>query len=266
LSTGEQWTVTAVRYGTLRSTKAELFYRWSVYGDPDGPQSLDYFFYVLRDDSGRTILVDCGFHPDEGARRGRTCLVEPLDALARLGVSPEDVERIIISHLHYDHIGNLHEFPSANLVVPARELSFWTSPAAKHPHFSAHVDADDVNLVVDARSAGRVTEVSGVTNIDPGITVIEVGGHSPGQHMIVVKTASGPRILATDAIHLYEEAARRRPFAVVVDLEEMYKGYEVAEELARGDDNAIVVPGHDPLVAGRFPKLGGDLAEIGVQL
>jgi glyoxylase-like metal-dependent hydrolase (beta-lactamase superfamily II) len=265
MSASRQWTVTAVRYGTLPSTKGALYYRWDVYGDADGPQSLDYFFYLLRDDTGRTLLVDCGFRPDEGRRRGRTCLIEPLDALARLGVEPDDVERVIVSHLHYDHIGNLQAFEGADLVVPARELDFWTSPRAREPHFGAHVDPADVQWVADARASGRVTEITGTSAIEPGITAIEVGGHSPAQQIVLIETPSGKRILASDAIHLYEEFERRRPFAVIVDLDEMYDAYELAETLS-GEHDAIVIPGHDPLVTQRFPALPGEVAQLGVTL
>ncbi len=265
MSPSEQWTVTAVRYGTLPSTLAGLYYRWGVYGDPDGAQSLDYFFYLLRDETGRTVLIDCGFRPDEGERRGRTCLIAPLEALVRLGVQPDDVDRVIVSHLHYDHIGNLHAFERADLVVPARELEFWTSRRAREPHFWMHIDPADVQRVADARDSGRVIEIAGTSTIEPGITAIEVGGHSPGQQMLLVNTPSGKRVLASDAIHLYEEFERRRPFAVIVDLDEMYSAYELAATLS-GEHDAIVVPGHDPLVAQRFPALPGEVSELGVTL
>src|SRR5215217_8475583 len=98
------WDVIAVRYATLRSTRDALYYRWSTYGEPDSEQSMDYFFYVLRGD-GRTIVVDCGFDPVAGARRGRTCLTEPVEALRLLGIDAAEVETMLISHLHYDHIG-----------------------------------------------------------------------------------------------------------------------------------------------------------------
>jgi glyoxylase-like metal-dependent hydrolase (beta-lactamase superfamily II) len=110
-----------------------------------------------------------------------------------------------------------------------------------------------------------VTEIAGTSTIEPGITAIEVGGHSPGQQMLVVDTPSGKRILASDAIHLYEEFERRRPFAVIVDLDEMYGAYELAATLSHEHD-AIVIPGHDPLVAQRFPALSGGVAELGVTL
>ena len=86
--------------------------------------------------AGETIVVDCGFDPEVGARRGRTCLCAPLEALRALGVEPESVSTVVVTHLHYDHIGNLAAFPAATLIVPRRELDFWTGPIAARFQFA----------------------------------------------------------------------------------------------------------------------------------
>ncbi|MGZ4279213.1 MAG: MBL fold metallo-hydrolase, partial [Solirubrobacteraceae bacterium] len=94
------WSVLAVRYGTLETTRSEAYYRYQAYGEPDGPQVLDYYFWIVRR-GDETLLVDTGFDPDVGRRRGRTCLIEPADAMAALGVGPETVSRVVLTHLHY---------------------------------------------------------------------------------------------------------------------------------------------------------------------
>jgi glyoxylase-like metal-dependent hydrolase (beta-lactamase superfamily II) len=245
----------AVRYATLDSTREALYYRWSAYGEPDGPQSMDYFFYVLRGD-GRTIVVDCGFDPEVGTRRGRTCLTEPVQALRQVGIEPAEVPQLVITHLHYDHIGNVDAFPSAELLVPERELSFWTSAVARYDQFWHHVEGTEIDAVAAAHRDGRVRTYGGETEIAPGIRAIEVGGHSPGQQILVVDTASGPLVLTSDAVHLYEELEQARPFGVLADLEEMYLGFETIKRLG-AEPGAIVVPGHDPDVTRRFPAVEG---------
>jgi glyoxylase-like metal-dependent hydrolase (beta-lactamase superfamily II) len=196
------WDVVAVRYATLNSTRGALYYRWADYGEPDGPQVMDYFFYVLRGD-GRTIVVDCGFDPVAGARRGRTCLTEPVEALRLLGIEPAEAETMLISHLHYDHIGNLGAFTKARFLVPERELAFWTSDVARYHGFWHHVEADEIARVADLHAAGRVDTYGGATEIAPGLNALEVGGHSPGQQILLVDTASGRLVLTSDAVHLY---------------------------------------------------------------
>jgi glyoxylase-like metal-dependent hydrolase (beta-lactamase superfamily II) len=101
----------------------------------------------------------------------------------------------------------------------------------------------------------RVTE--GTEEIFDGVTAISVGGHSAGQQVTVVDADGGPVVLASDAVHLYEELELDRPFAVMHDLEQMYAAYDLVNELARSR-RAVVVPGHDPDV---FVRHGGDETE-----
>jgi len=255
--------VTAVRYGTLAASKGEMFHRFETYGEADGPVELAYYFWVARAED-RIVLIDTGFDPVAAARRGRDCLVPPLDALSSLGVAPEDVSAVVVTHFHYDHIGNLAAFPGAELIVPRRELEFWTGPPARHPQFAAHVEAAEVEWIRRAAEEGRVRTSAGEEQVLPGITAIEVGGHSPGQQMVLVEGEEGRVLLTSDAVHFYEELELRRPFGVIADLEAMYRAYERVVELSR-EPGTVVVAGHDPAVMQRFTGAGA-CAEIAVQI
>ena len=83
-----------------------------------------------------------------------------------------------------------------------------------------------------------------------------MGGHTPGQAIVTVATAAGPVILASDAVHYYEELERDRPFATVANLAEMYAAFDQIRELGT-EPGARVVAGHDPLVAERFGGRAG---------
>ena len=247
--------VLAVRYGTLASTKAGLFYRYAAYGEPDAPQALDYYLYAVRAGEEVTV-IDTGFDPAVGVRRGRTCLRHPIEALAAAGVRAQDVARLVITHLHYDHIGNLDAFAAAEILVPERELAFWTGPAAARHQFAEHVEAGELARLLELHAAGRVRTYAGPCAVAPGIEAVAIGGHSPGQHALVVRTGGETIVLASDAVHLYEEIERDRPFAVVADLEAMYRGYDTLRSLSAAP-SATLVPGHDPEVAERFPAVDG---------
>jgi glyoxylase-like metal-dependent hydrolase (beta-lactamase superfamily II) len=242
--------VTAVRYGALSARKSALYHRFETYGEPDAEVEMAYFFWLLRGDQ-KTALVDTGFAPAVAARRGRTSLVEPLAALQRLGVSPEQVSTVVVTHFHYDHIGNLAAFPRAEIVVPRAELEFWTGPWAGRTQFAAHVEQAEVERVLAAAREGRVRLIEGDEEILPGVRAFVVGGHSPGQQVTLVQTGDRPVALASDAVHFYDELEQDRPFGVIHDLEAMYRAYELLRELA-AREGAAVVPGHDPLVAERF--------------
>jgi len=231
--------ILAVRYGTLSATKGDLFHEF----DSAEPQSLDYFFWVLRYDDA-TVLVDTGFDPEVAARRGRDCLCPPVEALRRLGV--ESVDRVVVTHFHYDHVGNLPAFADAELLVPARELDFWTGTRLSDPH----VEAAEVEWIAAAgpRTYGGGDEVA------PGVTALALPGHTPGQMGLVTDSV----VLASDAVHFYEELEQRRPFWVFTDLAAMKASYEV---LAATE--GTIVPGHDPLVMERFPAAGENAVRVG---
>ncbi len=256
--------VLAVRYATLPATKSAFFLRYESYGEPDAPQSLDYYLWVLGD--GRvTVVVDTGFDPAVGVRRGRACLCPPREALARLGVDAAAVTRVLLTHLHYDHVGNVDAFPNAELLVAERGLRFWTSPLASRPQFAQHVEPAEIERLAEAERQGRVRTIAGRTAVAPGITAIEVGGHSPGQQIVLVDAAGAPVLLASDAVHLDEEFERDRPFAVVTDLAAMYEAYDVLRALTR-ETGAVMVPGHEPSVMERFPRVEGPAADLAVQI
>ena len=240
--------ILAVRYGTVHSTKSDLFLRYGIYREPDAPQDMDFFFYVLRRD-GEVTLIDTGFAPSDAPPRGRECLIAPAAALAALGIEPESVARVIVTHCHWDHIGNLDLFGNADLFVPARELDFWSAPIARNAQFWAHTEEHAIAQLERGRLQKRVSATGPDEEIVPGVRVITVGGHSAGQQIVVVDETV---ILASDAAHLYEELELERPFGVVVDLREMVEAYALIKELG-AQPGAVVVPGHDPLVAERFP-------------
>jgi glyoxylase-like metal-dependent hydrolase (beta-lactamase superfamily II) len=240
--------VLAVRYGTLRATKRELFHEC----DSDAEQVLDYYFWVLRYE-GSTVLVDTGFDPAVAERRARECLLAPVEALARLGLEP--VTRVIVTHFHYDHVGNIRAFPGAELLVPARELEFWTG--AVDPGFAGHVEAAEVEWIARARPA----LFAGGDEVAPGVSAIDLPGHSPGQVGLLVGAPDRPVLLASDAVHFYEELEQRHPFWVFTDLDAMCASYDVLEEVC-ARTAAVMVPGHDPLVAERFPEVAGVAVRI----
>jgi glyoxylase-like metal-dependent hydrolase (beta-lactamase superfamily II) len=111
--------------------------------------------------------------------------------------------------------------------------------------------ADHVCQMVRRVYEGKVTFHNGEAEIAPGVSVHKVGGHSRGLQAVRVETANGPLVLASDAAHYYETYETRNPFPLVVDMEDMLKGYDLLTKLA--GDRRLVIPGHDPQVRQKFP-------------
>jgi glyoxylase-like metal-dependent hydrolase (beta-lactamase superfamily II) len=260
VSDSASYEVIAVRYGTRSTTRSDVFLHYQLYGEPDAATTMDYFFWVLRSPDG-AILVDCGFNADSGARRGRTMLCPPVDALRQLGIESGQVRLLIATHGHYDHIGNLDAFGAAEVVMSGREYDFWTGPLATRAVFATSAETSDIDALRRVDATGRLRLLRGPVahvraEVAPGVEVIEVGGHTPGQLIVIVRTSGGFAVLASDALHYYEEMALDRPFTHVADLPAMFTGFELLRSLS-GDESHYLVAGHDPEVMERFPVVDG---------
>ena len=251
----EQYEVLAVRSGTRRASAAEVFLNYHAYHEPDRPLGMDYFFWVARNPA-RSVLIDTGFSPADGAARGRTMLMDTVPALRAAGTAPDEVAQVVVTHAPYDHIGGLPVFTGtdAEVIMTRDEYDFWTGPMGRRGQFAHTTEASELGYLRELREAGRLTLAGQSHQIAPGIELTQVGGHTPGQAIVTVATAVGPVVLASDAVHYYEELERDRPFSIVASLADMYAAFDRIR--AMGEAGARVVAGHDPLVAERFGGSG----------
>lgn len=249
------WQVHALKYADRNSrTRADSF----IFDDNhDAPHDMDYFIWVLQR-GDQTILVDTGYDAKEAARRQRSVIREPGAALAEIGIRPEDITTIIVTHLHYDHAGGLEQFPNATIHLQAAEMAYATGPCMCHDVLRMPFTAGHVCEAIKRVYSGRCVFHDGDGEIAEGVTVHCIGGHSRGLQVVRVQTEAGWLCLASDATHYYENVFERKPFPIVVDTEDMLNGFARLEKLA--SKRELIIPGHDPLVTQLFPKVGPDFA------
>lgn len=258
------WEVVAVRHGRLRTTRSGFYLNYAEYGEPDAPLELGYWFWVVRNGS-RTIVVDTGYSREGGTRRGREVLLDPLRGLSELGIAAEsDDTEIVITHAHYDHAGNLSGFPTQPVYLHRSEAAFWLGPDARHLQFQSVVDDADLEHLRRVSRTDRVRWVEEACEIAPGVSVIPLPGHTPGQLVVRVATERGTVVLASDACHLDEELERDMPFKHNTDLIGVYRGLETLRDWQRNGD--LIIAGHEPAVIDRFPRLDGALREHAVRI
>ena len=245
----ESYEVFALEYARMKRTSRDFYLR-----NPDpheGPREIAYYVWVIRN-ANRTVVVDLGFDERVAKERGRTLLRHPVEALKAIGVDPDKVETVIITHMHYDHAGTAASFPNAEFVLQEREVAYCTGKAMRYPATRGSFDVVHVKDVIDANFQSRVKFVDGDREILPGISVHLIGGHSGGLQVVRVATKDGPLVLASDSAHFYDTVAEHNPFPIIVNLPEMVAGWETLFEL--GAPSERIVPGHDPLVAELYPK------------
>lgn len=190
--------------------------------------------FLLTGPSG-TVLVDTGPDPMRAARAGFEARGQPwralLSALARRGRDPEDVDVIVHTHLHYDHVQNDDAFPEAIVYVQEREAQWAVGPAADM--FCVSVAEFLSGL------AGRLRLVDGDLEILPGIRLLLTAGHTPGHQAVLADTDSGTTCIAGDLVPLRANLRHIPPSCP--------DPRAAAEFLGRARrERWLVIPSHDP--------------------
>jgi glyoxylase-like metal-dependent hydrolase (beta-lactamase superfamily II) len=237
----------AVRYGHLDRGAAENF----IGGDEhDLPMPLDYFVWAIVGQR-KTYLLDTGFDAAMGRKRQRM-LVRPVeDGLRAIGIEPAAVSDVIISHMHFDHAGNTGLFPGARYHLQEKEMQYCTGRCMCHSFLRHSFEAEDVQAMVGRVYQDKVVFHDGDSEIEPGLTVHRLGGHTAGLQVVRVQTQRGWVVLASDSSHFYANFEQNRPFPAVEDVRAMLDGYDRLRKLATSIDH--IIPGHDPLVLERYP-------------
>ncbi|MET0906931.1 MAG: N-acyl homoserine lactonase family protein [Bradyrhizobiaceae bacterium] len=244
----------AIRYATMTARTPAMNY---LSPDPHETTAadLDYFVWLIRG-GGRDILVDTGFNEAASRQRKRTLSINPADALVQFGVAADAIRDVVITHLHYDHAGNLDRFPNARFHLQDREMAYATGRCMCNGLLRHPFSAEDVTLMVRHVYDERVIFHNGEGEVAPGVTLHRVGGHSDGLQVVRVQTERGPVVLASDASHYYGNMQRRSPFPIVYNVGDMCDGWRTCERLAGHPDR--IIPGHDPLVRELYPRIDGE--------
>jgi glyoxylase-like metal-dependent hydrolase (beta-lactamase superfamily II) len=237
----------AVRYGHLERSSDRNFLGGD---DHAGSMPLDYYVWVIKGDAGN-IVVDTGFDSGQAASRGRTLIRSVAEGLAAIDVDPSDVMDVVITHMHYDHAGNVALFPRARFHVQDAEMAYCTGRAMTHRHLSAFFEAEDVAQMVRRVFDGRVVFHAGDSMLCPGVTLHHLPGHTLGLQAVRVDTGRGPVVLASDAVHFWANLEREIPYPVVADVALYLESLRTLRSLAPSIDH--IIPGHDPGVLARFP-------------
>ncbi len=187
-----QWQISVLQYGVCKVANfSVLLPNSTVKEQVEFP-----FLGFLLKSGNRYVLVDTGVDEAFGklawsCKEGSLALVKK--ALKDNGVTPDMIEMVIYTHLHYDHAGGCQLFPKAVHVFQKSEWEGLLDPLPIQLSRSDY-DPNQVNKMRDLKTL----MVDGDAEILPGINVYEAGGHSVGGQLITVETAAGMKVLAGD--------------------------------------------------------------------
>lgn len=215
----------------------------------DTPQII---FVILGGD--HPVVVDTGT-PEPGFVRKhhgydfeRPAEQEPEVVLRGIGVAPDDVRTVVNTHLHWDHCGNNVLFDNARFIVQRQELHYAIEPAEPNKVAFERTDAISPPWLPVLH---RMDTVSGEVEVEPGVTVVPLPGHTPGSQGVVVDTGEGRYLLAGDCIDTYEnwrgdDGLSHIPSGSFTNLLDYMDSFQRIESL-----DAEVIPSHDPAVLQR---------------
>jgi glyoxylase-like metal-dependent hydrolase (beta-lactamase superfamily II) len=249
--------VYAVRYATGPNVPVSELVAGA---DPARKIDIPFMFWVLKGPGGRNVLVDAGCYKGKALESwGLKDFIKPTEAVGKVGLAPGDITDIIISHVHWDHVGGVDLFPAAHVWIQREEFDHYIDDAGK-PRDPA-ITADDAAMLAAVKKAGRMTFVDGdAKEIIPGVTVYTGGKHTYASQYAGVRTAAGTVIVASDNIYLYENLEKHLPLGLTLD---RAADLRVQERMLRlASSPRLIVPGHDPAVFVRFPKPGNGVARI----
>ncbi|WP_246705635.1 MBL fold metallo-hydrolase [Rhizobium sp. P40RR-XXII] len=161
-----------------------------------GNEKLPYCYTLLRG-NGQTILLDCGLN---NASHGKEFVERfnvqnwfpPREVLAEVGCTPEEIDHVILTHAHFDHMGGLELFPKATFYIQQQELVSWVSIMALHRRFRwllTATDTGDMLQAVQLAREGRMRGLDGdVDNLFPGIDLrVARDTHTAASQYIVIR-------------------------------------------------------------------------------
>jgi glyoxylase-like metal-dependent hydrolase (beta-lactamase superfamily II) len=258
--------VFAIRYASIPDFPVNALI---ANADPRRKLSLAMTVWLIRG-NGHNILVDSGFYRPQFFKQFKIeSFIKPSEAVGQPGImpagqpalTPEDITDVIITHMHWDHADGMDLFPRARIWLQKDEYTYYTGEAWQSPRTHGGIDPDDVLAAVKLNLAGRVTLVNGdAQQILPGITCYTGGKHTFQSQYVGVNTKAGTVILASDNMYLYENLEKHVPIAQTLDAASNLRAQDLMKEL--GASPRLIVPGHDPAVFEKFPKVSERAVKI----
>lgn len=247
----------ALRYaGPFTSSGA--FLMWLR--DWEKVEKRNYYIWCIKG-GGEIVIVDTGVSPDLAKERNLAGYISPAEALSRIDVNADEVRRVILTHMHWDHSSGASLFPKATFYIQNKEYRFWLRDSiATRPSFRHMSDETAKAYLASLEGTDRLKLLKGDQEILPGVECLLAPGHSVGLQAVAVNTAKGPAILGSDCAHTFRNYQEDWPSALIVDLVEWMKTYEKLR--ARTTSFDLLFPGHDPLMSENYPEVAEGVTRL----
>ena len=252
-----EYEIYALKYaGPLASSGALIM--WNK--DWNKIVSRNYYLWCIKG-CGETIIVDTGIAPPLAKKLKLTGYVSPAEMLSRIEVKADEVRRVIISHLHFDHSNGASLFPNATFYLQEAEYRFWVkNRIVSRPPFKFYLDEMSNTYLKSLEGTERLSLLKGDQKILPGIECLLAAGHSFANQAVAVNTSKGTAILGSDCAHFFRNYQEDWPSIFIINLVEWMKTYDKLRAKVSSMD--LLFPGHDPLMSKNYPKIAEGITRL----
>lgn len=227
------------------------------------PVELSYYVWCLKHPNGGLIVVDGGFTEELAKARNIKDFRAIPQALSEVGVKTADVQAVVLTHLHWDHMAAVEVFPVARFIVSRREWDWTFQQARKQRHiFNMLYDLNALKRL-HSMPLERFIFVDEEYRLAPGALFRVVGGHTPGFGYIDLEGVTSHHtrvILLGDLAYLMVNLKRWAAPLIAYD---QWACIDVYDQISCNKSGALVLPGHDPEILGILDdRLSTDIAVL----
>lgn len=229
------------------ATMSECDYSHNVYDTDFGRKVEAAMLGFIVEDGEDLIVFDTGpnfesfMKANPNAPLGGNPQKAFTDKFKEINRGYEEVTRVVLSHLHSDHIGNYKLFENAKIYVQSKEADY-----AAAPIYGLYYEPDEVAELLALGE--RVVRVNGDAQLTRNVRLLLLAGHTVGSQVALVDTDKGRVALAGDFVCVYENMRTRS--VTVTDVDAWVLSLRRLSSLAD-----IVLPGHEPRVLEDYPSI-----------
>jgi len=254
-----KYEVYAIRFATEKG-RVPLSFAAAGASEKDSIQFCDMFWLLVG--NGKHILVDAGYPLSDFTKGWDSIYIRPDSALLKIGIKATDITDIIITHPHDDHIGGITLFPSAQIWMQKDDYDYFVGAAWQKNGFNEGFYKEDVKKIVAENLEGKLTLIKGDSiEIFPGIRAFIGSKHTWESQFLLVHTKTDSVIIASDNCWFYYNiehltSITKYLFDPIVYVKQLKRMRVLQSNVS------LIIPGHDPLVFSKFPKVADGIVKI----
>lgn len=216
----------SIKYGDSLFPTSEIYYNDKL----NKEVSFSWLFYLIKY-NGHMILIDTGFNDEKYIEMFKINFKSPLTLLEELNIEPENITDIIITHSHFDHIGNIDKFPNARIYIQKDEFE----------NFKKDNTNENLNNFINENN--KIIAFNDSYVLFDIFKITKIGGHSIGSSAVSFNYLKKDYFITGDECYLYYNYINQKPVGAYYNIK---NNISFLKDLQ--GDNKIILTFHEPLI------------------